>query len=164
MANSKENKDTIKNTSTKEAKKTDKKPNTQKDYNPFEGKFISATGKRKTSTAQVRLYENGKGIISINNDRINNYFEQNLIIIINQPLKLTTHLKDVNFSILVKGGGKKGQALAVRHGITKTLILLDRELRSKLKAKGWITRDPRKKERKKPGLKKARRAPQWSKR
>ncbi|MBL7058263.1 30S ribosomal protein S9 [Patescibacteria group bacterium] len=142
----------------------DKKIASQKDYNPFEGKFISATGKRKTATARVRLYENGKGIFKVNDERLNNFFDPSLTIVLTQPLKLTTHLKDINLSIITKGGGKKGQSLAVRHGIVKALIALDPELRPKLKAKGWLMRDPRKKERKKPGLKKARKAPQWSKR
>lgn len=158
------NKQETKTTTKKITKKEEKKVIPTKESNPFEGKYLKTTGKRKTSTALVRLYENGKGIITINSQRVSQYFAQNLLTAINQPLKLTGHLKDVNFSIIVRGGGKKGQSIAVRHGITKALILLDKELRGKLKVKGWITRDPRKKERKKPGLRKARRAPQWSKR
>ena len=131
---------------------------------PFVGKFVSAVGKRKTATAQVRLYEKGKGTIIVNNLKLNEYFSANLIVVINQSLKLTTHLKDLNFSIIVKGGGKNAQAEAILHGITRALIAMDPELRASIKAKGWLTRDARKKERKKPGLKKARRAPQWSKR
>lgn len=142
-----------------------KKPQIKKiQIDPFAGKYIKSIGKRKTATAQIRLYPKGKGIIVINKVKLNEYFGPNLVTIINQPLKLTTHLKDLNFSILVKGGGKIAQAHAVLHGIARTLILMDSELRPKLKAKGWLTRDARKKERKKPGLKKARRAPQWSKR
>jgi small subunit ribosomal protein S9 len=79
-------------------------------------------------------------------------------------LKATSHLKDLDVSIVAKGSGKNGQAEAVRHGIARALCEYDKELRPVLKAKGWLTRDDRKKERKKPGLKKARRAPQWSKR
>jgi len=131
----------------------------------FKGKFIPALGKRKTAVAQVRLYKNGKGVIVINQQKINQYFPVVLFrTVINQPLKLTGHLRDLNFSILVKGGGKKAQAEAIRHGIVRALIEFDKELKPGLKAKGWLTRDARKKERKKPGLKKARRAPQWSKR
>ncbi len=131
----------------------------------FKGKFIPALGKRKTAVAQVRLYQNGKGIIMINQQKINQYFPVVLLgNIVNQPLKLTGHLRDLNISILVRGGGKKTQAEAVRHGIVRALVKFDKELRPSLKAKGWMTRDARKKERKKPGLKKARRAPQWSKR
>ena len=141
-----------------------KKARADKSYDPFEGKYIVANGKRKTSTARVRLFLKGKGILVINGERVNSYFDSNLVTIVNQALKLTAKLKDVNLSIIVKGGGKKGQALAIRHGITKALMLMEPELRPTLKAKGWVTRDSRKKERKKPGLKKARRAPQWSKR
>jgi len=131
----------------------------------FKGKFISAIGKRKTTVAQVRLYKNGTGIMTINQQKVNQYFPTlALRTIVAQPLKLSGHLKDLNFSILVKGGGKKGQAEAIRHGIARALIQLDEKLKPGLRAKGWLTRDARKKERKKPGLKKARRAPQWSKR
>ena len=145
-------------------KVSSKKARADKTYDPFEGKYIQANGKRKTSTARIRLYIKGKGIFVVNSNRLSDYFDQNSVTIINQPLKLTANLKEINLSIIVKGGGKKGQALAIRQGITKALISMDNELRPTLKAKGWVTRDPRKKERKKPGLKKARRAPQWSKR
>ena len=130
----------------------------------FKGKYIKAIGRRKTSVAQIRLYKSGKGEIIVNNFKLNKYFTTEAAIIANQALKLTGHLRDFDFSILVKGGGKKGQADAVRHGIARALVLFDESLKEILKAKGWITRDSRKKERKKPGLKKARRAPQWSKR
>ena len=131
----------------------------------FKGKFISAVGKRKTAAAQVRLYKGGTGAILANQQKLSQYFPDSFLRnIIYQPLKLTGHLKDLDFSIVVKGGGKKGQAEAVRHGIANSLIQLDKELRPAIKSKGWLTRDARKKERKKPGLKKARRAPQWSKR
>jgi small subunit ribosomal protein S9 len=131
----------------------------------FKGKFVNATGRRKTATAQVRLYKNGKGIIIINKQKFNQYFSTAILkTIVSQPLKLTGNLKDLDFSILVKGGGKKAQAEAVRHGIARSLIEFDKKFKPPLKAKGWLTRDSRKKERKKPGLKKARRAPQWSKR
>ncbi|MFH1979731.1 MAG: 30S ribosomal protein S9 [Patescibacteria group bacterium] len=129
----------------------------------FNGPFISAIGRRKTAVAQVRLYK-GKGIIVVNNMPLKQYFSSNCIIIVNQPLKLTTHLKDLDFSILIKGGGKQSQAEAARHGISKALISLEKDLKQVIKIKGWLTRDSRKKERKKPGLKKARKAPQWSKR
>lgn len=131
----------------------------------FKGKFISVIGRRKTAASQTRLYQNGKGVIIINNLRLNKYFQQeHQVSVVNQPLKLTTHLRDLDFSILVKGGGKQSQAEAVRHGIAKALVVLNQDLKPVLKVKGWLTRDARKKERKKPGLKKARKAPQWSKR
>ena len=154
--------DTKAETTEKKAKEKVETKKPQQD--PFEGKFINAIGRRKTSTAQVRLYQQGKGIVEVNGLKLNEYFSENLIVVINQPLKLTTHLKNLNFSIVVKGGGKTAQAHAILHGIARALLAMDPELRPKLKAKDWLTRDARKKERKKPGLKKARRAPQWSKR
>ncbi len=92
------------------------------------------------------------------------YFDESRAIIAKQSLKFTSHLKDLDISVLVQGGGLNGQAEAIRYGIARALIKYDKELKSTLKAKGWLTRDDRRKERKKPGLKKARRSPQWSKR
>ncbi len=131
----------------------------------LKGKFIYSIGKRKTSVALVRLYKNGSGLLLINNKKINDYFpEDDLRNIIYQPLKLTGHLKDINISINLRGGGKISQSQAARHGLARVLEIMEKDLRPALKAKGWLTRDSRKKERKKPGLKKARRAPQWGKR
>lgn len=130
----------------------------------FSGKYIKAIGRRKTAVAQVRIYKNGKGGIVVNSKSISKYFHENKAALALQPLKLTSHLRDLDLSVLVKGGGSNAQAEAVRHGISRCLILIDEELKPSLKAKGWLTRDSRKVERKKPGLKKARRAPQWSKR
>lgn len=130
----------------------------------FTGKFIAATGRRKNAVATVRLYQNGRGFLIVNSQKARDYFGLAIFSSLVQPLKLTGHLKDLNFSIKASGGGKQGQAAAVINGLAKTLIILDKELRPALKAKGWLTRDSRRKERKKPGLKKARRAPQWSKR
>lgn len=131
----------------------------------FKGKFTSAIGRRKTSTARVRLYKGDDGLIIVNGMAANKYFaEEELFSIINQPLKLSGLVKDFNISINIAGGGKKGQAEAVRHGIARALLEINPELRASFKVKGWIMRDARKKERKKPGLKKARRAPQWAKR
>lgn len=129
------------------------------------GKYISTIGRRKTAVAQVRLYKNGKGHIVVNDLAFDKYFPtfqfKNIIM---QPLKLGGLEKKLDFSILVKGGGKKGQAEAVRLGIARSLIAMNKGLKPTLKKAGLLTRDSRKKERKKPGLKKARRAPQWSKR
>jgi small subunit ribosomal protein S9 len=127
-------------------------------------KFVPAMGKRKTASASIRMRQNGTGQIIINGKSLNEYFPtayQRKVV--EQPLKQTV-LQNMDFSILVKGGGKTGQADACRLGIAKLLIKLDPELRPAMRAKGWVTRDSRKKERKKPGLKRARRAPQWSKR
>lgn len=130
----------------------------------FKGKYISAVGKRKASVARVRVYKKGKGVLIVNDQKITSYFSNENIATIKQPLKLTGNLKDYDFSIIVKGGGKQGQSEAIRHGITKALIEINEEYKPTLKAKGFTTRDARIKERKKPGLKKARKAPQWSKR
>jgi small subunit ribosomal protein S9 len=129
------------------------------------GKYIEAVGRRKTAVAQVRMYEKGQGNFTINGFSSLEYFkrEENSSVAL-QPLKLVSKLKDFDFSILVKGGGVLGQIDAIRHGIARALVKYDPEFRAILKVSGYITRDPRKKERKKPGLKKARKAPQWSKR
>lgn len=129
----------------------------------FKGKFTKAIGRRKTATARVRLYQ-GDGLIIVNGADAKKYFTAELLAVIVQPLKLAGLLKDFNVSVKLAGGGKKSQAEAVRHGLARALLLINPELRASLKTKGWITRDARKKERKKPGLKKARRAPQWAKR
>jgi len=130
----------------------------------FTGKYLKAIGRRKTSVAQVRLYEEGEGNIVVNDQDVSEYFSVSHEATVSQILKLTNHSHDLDFSILVKGGGKSGQAEAIRHGLARILVLFDKELKLTIKAKGWLTRDSRKVERKKPGLKKARRAPQWSKR
>jgi small subunit ribosomal protein S9 len=130
----------------------------------FTGKYIKAVGRRKTSVAQVRLFEGGKGIIVINDKKATEYFPGEDISSVTQPLKVTGHNRDFNFSIITKGGGKKGQLIAVRLGIARTLLAYDPESKEALKANGFLTRDPRQVERKKPGLRKARKAPQWSKR
>ena len=129
----------------------------------FKGKYISSIGRRKTSIAQVRLYKKGSGIIIVNRKKINQYFSNDKINIIKKPLKLIDN-KDIDLSILVKGGGSTGQAEAIRLAVSKVLSNIAEKLRQELISKNFLTRDARKKERKKPGLKKARRAPQWSKR
>ncbi len=127
--------------------------------------YIQSIGRRKTATARVRLYQNGKGEIIINKRKLEEYFPTKPIRNnIRQVLRTTNHEEDLNFSIVVSGGGKVGQSIAIRHGIARALEKFDKELRPILKIKGFLTRDPREKERKKPGLKRARRAPQWSKR
>jgi small subunit ribosomal protein S9 len=103
--------------------------------------------------------------MTVNGVKANEYFkEERLLSILNQPLKQSGLLKDFNFTVMVSGSGKKSQSEAIRHGLARALLIINPELRPSLKVKGWITRDARKKERKKPGLKKARRAPQWAKR
>lgn len=128
------------------------------------GKYIKAIGRRKTAVSLVRLYPEGKGEFVVNGKTLEKYFDEDRAAIAVQPLKLTGLGKDLDISILCKGGGVNSQAEATRHGLARVLILLDAELDGAIRAKGWLTRDSRKVERKKPGLKKARRAPQWSKR
>ena len=122
------------------------------------------TGRRKQSVARVRLVP-GEGKIIINDRDIDDYFGlETLKLIVRQPLVLTDTLSKFNVLVNVVGGGFTGQAGAIRHGISRALLEADDTLRPMLKKAGFLTRDPRMKERKKYGLKKARRAPQFSKR
>jgi small subunit ribosomal protein S9 len=122
------------------------------------------TGRRKHSVARVRLVP-GEGRIVINKRDMDNYFGlETLKLIVKQPLVLTETLGRYDVLVNVKGGGTTGQAGAIRHGVARALLKADPELRGVLKRAGFLTRDPRMKERKKYGLKAARRAPQFSKR
>jgi len=122
------------------------------------------TGRRKHAVARVRLLP-GDGQITINDKDIDKYFGlETLKLIVRQPLKLTETIGKFNVVAKVEGGGTTGQAGAIRHGIARALLKTDGEHRPSLKRAGFLTRDPRMKERKKYGLKKARRAPQFSKR
>ena len=147
-----------------ESPKAKEETEVKEEISATKGKYIKAIGRRKTASAQVRVYLAGKGEISINGKSMEKYFDEDRAAIAVQPLKLTGVGKEVDISILAKGGGVNSQAEATRHGLARVLILLDPELDGAIRAKGWLTRDSRKVERKKPGLKKARRAPQWSKR
>ena len=123
------------------------------------------TGRRKSSVARVRLYENGTVAITINGRDIDDYFGlETLKLIVRQPLVSTDTVGKVDIICTVSGGGVTGQAGAIRHGISRALLSVNPEFRATLKAAGFLTRDPRMKERKKYGLKAARRAPQFSKR
>lgn len=125
---------------------------------------FNGTGRRKCSVARVNITV-GTGKIVINDKTIDEYFElETLKTIVRQPLVLTETLNSVDVVVNIYGGGKAGQAGAIRHGITRALMEFRPELRPELKKAGFVTRDARKKERKKYGLKKARRAPQFSKR
>ena len=122
------------------------------------------TGRRKKSVARVRLVP-GNGNVVVNKRDIENYFGlETLRVIVNQPLVLTGAKEKFDVLVNVHGGGFAGQAGAIRHGIARALVKSDEALKSELKKAGFLTRDPRMKERKKYGLKKARRAPQFSKR
>tara|TARA_A100001011_G_scaffold61844_1_gene61837 strand:+ start:180 stop:572 length:393 start_codon:yes stop_codon:yes gene_type:complete len=123
-----------------------------------------ATGRRKTSSARIYL-SLGKGNIKVNDRDLDVYFGRKVAqMLVMQPLEMTELTDKVDINIKVKGGGSFGQAGAIRHGISRALISYDEELRSQLKSAGLLTRDPRKVERKKPGLVKARKSKQFSKR
>ena len=122
------------------------------------------TGRRKKSVARVRLVP-GEGRVIVNNREIETYFGlETLRVVVNQPLVLTETKDKYDVLVNVHGGGLSGQAGAIRHGISRALLKADENLRPELKKAGFLTRDPRMVERKKYGLKKARRAPQFSKR
>ncbi|MBM3204628.1 30S ribosomal protein S9 [Candidatus Uhrbacteria bacterium] len=129
------------------------------------GSYVAALGRRKTSIARVRVVKNGKGAISVNGKPMDQYFTTyELRGMVLSPLKTTGQETAIDVSASVEGGGIRGQAEAVRLGVSRALIEINPAFRKTLKKLGFLTRDPRSKERKKPGLKKARRSPQWSKR
>ena len=126
--------------------------------------YFYGTCRRKESVARVRVYA-GTGKITINDRDIDDYFGlETLKLIVRQPLAITDTTEKFDIVCRVSGGGVTGQAGAIRHGLSRALLQYDESLRPALKKAGFLTRDPRMKERKKPGLKKARRAPQFSKR
>ena len=126
--------------------------------------YFYGTGRRKHSVARVRVYP-GTGNITINGRNIDEYFGlETLKLITRQPLELTGTVEKFDLVCTVTGGGVTGQAGAIRHGLSRALLQYDENLRPELKKAGFLTRDPRMKERKKYGLKAARRAPQFSKR
>lgn len=130
----------------------------------FNGTYFYANGKRKAAVARVRLYK-GNGRVVVNGMDAREYFGiEESINVFMAPLALIGSEKQYDISAMVDGGGKRGQAEAIRHGISKALLEVDIENRSRLKPEGFLTRDSRTKERKKFGLHKARRAPQFSKR
>lgn len=127
-------------------------------------RYYEAVGRRKRAVARVRLYP-GEGEIVINGKPLEEYFgrPQDWRDVM-APFVLTESQSRFNLSVLVKGGGITGQAHAIRHGISRALLRVDPESRAALRRAGFLTRDPREKERKKPGLKRARKAPQYTKR
>ena len=126
--------------------------------------YFYGTGRRKNSVARVRVY-NGTGKITINDRDIDDYFGlETLKLIVRQPLAVAGVEGKFDIVVRVAGGGVSGQACAIRHGLSRALLVYDENLRGELKKAGFLTRDPRMKERKKYGLKAARRAPQFSKR
>ena len=127
--------------------------------------YFYGTGRRKSSVARVRVYPNGTGAITINGKDIDEYFGlETLKMLVRAPFEVTNTVGKFDVVVTVCGGGVSGQAGAIRHGVSRALLLADAEYRALLKKAGFLTRDPRMKERKKYGLKAARRAPQFSKR
>ena len=127
--------------------------------------YLYAVGRRKQAIATVKLHKNGKGKITINGKIYSEYFPtEELEQIVSAPLKSVGQADKVDIEAKVSSGGKHGQAEAVRLGISRALVLLNINFKKNLRKAGYLTRDPRSKERKKPGLKRARRAPQWQKR
>ena len=136
------------------------KPTLKAKSNAFLG-----TGRRKKAIARVRLIPNGNGTIVINNKSIDEYFDHDTMkYIVRQPLTLTGNDTKYDVYVNVVGGGYTGQAGAIRHGISRALVKAEENLKTEIKKAGFLTRDSRMKERKKYGLKKARKAPQFSKR
>lgn len=127
--------------------------------------YLYAVGRRKKSVARVRLYKKGEGKLTVNGKDSDLYFTNfELRQIVKQPLVAVGKEKEFDISIKASGGGMRGQSEASRHGIARVLVLFDKDLRKIIKPYGYLTRDPRRSERKKPGLRGARRAPQWAKR
>lgn len=127
--------------------------------------YYEAVGRRKAATARVRLFPGGDGTIVVNDRPLEEHFTWGPVVAaLKEPLKVTQTENRFNIGVKVKGGGFRGQADAIRLGIGRALVKADPELRPILRKGGYLTRDPRVKERKKPGLKRARKAPQYTKR
>jgi small subunit ribosomal protein S9 len=127
--------------------------------------YYEAVGRRKMATARVRLYPDGDGSVVINDRPLDDYFcRMRDVVRLREPLEVTNMENRFNISVLVKGGGITGQSGAIQLGIARALLEVDPDLRPPLRQGGYLTRDARVKERKKPGLKKARKAPQYTKR
>jgi small subunit ribosomal protein S9 len=127
--------------------------------------YYEGVGRRKTATARVRLFPEGDGSILVNDRPLEEYFVRDADVVhLTEPLRVTATENRFNISVLVEGGGISGQAGAVRLGIARALLKVEPDLRSPLRKGGFLTRDARVKERKKPGLKRARKAPQYTKR
>lgn len=130
-----------------------------------EGKYVEATGRRKTSVARVRLQSKGEKGVFVNGKPAEEYFQtEELRRVVSSPFDLMRIKGSFHVASLVKGGGVHSQAEAIRHGISRALVRMNADFRKRLKKAGFLTRDPRMRERKKFGLKRARRAPQWKKR
>lgn len=130
------------------------------------GKYFEGVGRRKTASARVRIYPKGSGDIKVNDKTSKDYFvsQPDSKRIIDAPFKKVGKKDKFDISVIVRGGGKRGQLEAIQLGVSRALVEYDKELKSSLKKDGFLTRDPRMKERKKPGKKGARRGAQWQKR
>lgn len=146
---------------------------TEEEQKSGKEKFYQAIGRRKESVARIRLYtrkstdsiKEDEALITVNNKDYAQYFSDiNLRLIVESPLRKLKSLNRFKAVILVKGGGISGQAEAIRHGLARALVKFDQNFKKKIKKAGFLTRDPRMKERRKYGLKKARKSPQWQKR
>ena len=132
----------------------------------IKGEYYYGMGRRKTAVARVRLYPNGDGSITVNGKNSRLYFGQReaLTAVMTAPLRLLDMGNTYNMTVRVAGGGVSGQAGAIRHALARALVRVNPEWKAALRKAGFLTRDPRMKERKKPGLKRARKAPQYTKR
>ncbi len=130
------------------------------------GEYYYGMGRRKTAVARVRLFPNGDGSVIVNGKNARAYFGQReaLTSTVLAPLRLLEIAEQYTMTVRVVGGGTSGQAGAIRHGVARALLRVNPEWKSALRKAGYLTRDPRMKERKKPGLKRARKAPQYTKR
>ena len=130
------------------------------------GEYYYGMGRRKTAVARVRLFPNGDGSVTVNNKSSQVYFGKRdaLTSTVVAPLRLLEIAEQYNMTVRVVGGGTSGQAGAIRHGVARALLRINPEWKPALRKAGYLTRDPRMKERKKPGLKRARKAPQYTKR
>lgn len=132
----------------------------------IKGEYYYGMGRRKTAVARVRLYPNGDGSITVNGKSSRQYFGQRdaIAATMTAPLRLLDLDREYTMAVRVVGGGTNGQAGAIRHAVARALVRVNPEWKSALRRAGYLTRDPRMKERKKPGLKRARKAPQYTKR
>lgn len=132
----------------------------------IKGEYYYGMGRRKTAVARVRLYPNGDGSITVNGKNSRLYFGQReaLLSVMTAPLRVLDLGNAYNMTVRVIGGGTSGQAGAIRHALARALVRVNPEWKATLRKSGFLTRDPRMKERKKPGLKRARKAPQYTKR
>lgn len=132
----------------------------------IKGEYYYGMGRRKTAVARVRLFPNGDGTIIVNGRNAQTYFgpRESINAALIAPLRLLEIAEQYNMTVRVVGGGTSGQAGAIRHGVARALLRVNPDWKSALRKAGYLTRDPRMKERKKPGLKRARKAPQYTKR